>query len=1157
MMQFMQKSLHGYGPAWRRRRCLTKTLMVMKLTIVLLTAFIFHAGAKGLAQNVTYSGNNVPLETVFTEVEKQTGYFFLYTKQTLLNTQPVSFSVKEMPLPEFLKKIFDRQPLTFTIASKTITITPAPAVLEKQQVTVKMPVIIPPVTISGRITDMNGAALSGASVTVKGTSKGVSAGTDGRFILSNIPDDALIVISAIGYQTIHVRILNNSLNRVDEKGKAELIGNGGLADQLIRLQRGTSQLDETVVIAYGTTTRRMATGSIGTIKGEDISRTPVANLQEAMQGRIPGVNVIFNNGKPNSPVKVQIRGRNSLNPNSYTDPLYVLDGVPLNPLAHQETMGQTVPGYTSGPVQAGMMYNGGENLLAFLNPKDIESLDFLKDADATALYGARAANGVILITTKRGKPGPTRVDISSNFGVVTPTRKINLMGTADYLAMRREALKNDGITPTLDNAIDLVKWDPNRQVDWQDFLLGTGTSQAYNLTVSGGVSQTNYRFSANYNVTDQLLNFSGKSKAGGLGVNITHRSTNQKLQIAYNSILGFTDNTTYGVDAESIFLPPNAPDAFTKDGNANFSEWRKSNSSVYPFAGLFLNNPSQTATFTTNLSFSYELLPGLSVNMTGGNVFSDNNNSNFRPLASQDPAFNRFSVAYFGKTTNKTMNFNAGLQYSKYIGKGTLVGRLVAEYTKQTSKAAVSYGMGYPNDNMMKSINNAMIRNTGESFAEARTISTLATVRYDYENKYVLNVNLRRDGSSKFAPGRQFGNFGSVSGSWILSNEKWLERLLPKWISSMKLLATYGTTGSSSTGDYEYLSRWSINGSNGERHPDYDNTPSIRINQPVNQQFQWESTSQVNYAAEIALLKDALVLNITHYRKLSGNQLLEIPTPEYTGFTSALGNLDALVQNTGWEFSLNGRFSVSKDLSIGLALNMDLQRNKLKEFPNLEESAYAQSYVVGSSISNQYLLHYTGVDPFSGQPVFEDRSKDGYVAQYDRYPLLDPRSDLYVVINTDDAKYQGGLQLVVNWKNLEFSTGITFRNQIGAIPYLTGAMGVMKNFYLPEKEMNKVWRKPGDIALYPRFTTNPVNEIARSDGYYSDASYIKFNQLSVSYSLPLTWLNKVHMKDCRIRIAVNNLGYITPYKGLDPETQMSLYSGPVQRLISTGISVGL
>jgi hypothetical protein len=325
----------------------------------------------------------------------------------------------------------------------------------------------------------------------------------------------------------------------------------------------------------------------------------------------------------------------------------------------------------------------------------------------------------------------------------------------------------------------------------------------------------------------------------------------------------------------------------------------------------------------------------------------------------------------------------------------------------------------------------------------------------------------------------------------------------------------------------------------------------------VNQQFQWESTSQVNFSADVAMLNDALLLNVTHYRKFSGNQLLEIPTPEYTGFTEALGNLDALVRNTGWEFSLSGRLSVSKELSIGWTLNMDIQRNKLMEFPKIEESPYYQTYIVGQSISNQYLLHYTGVDPFSGQPTFEDRSKDGYIAPFDRYPLLDPRSDLYAVVNTDDGRYQGGFQLRVNWKNLEFATMMSFRNQIGTIPYLSGAMGIMKNFYLPDREKNKVWRKPGDIATYPRYTTNPTNEIQRSDGYYANASYIKFNQLSVSYSFPAAWLSRVHLKDCRIRFSVNNLGYITPYKGLDPETQMALYAGPVQRLFSTGISVGL
>lgn len=1145
-MQFMQKSLHGCRSAWWRPRRLTKTLMVMKLTLVLLTAFMFSAYAKSLAQHVTYSGHNVPLEKVLAELEKQTGYFFLYTQETLASSQPVTISVKEMPLNDFLKKIFEHQPLTYSIASKTVTVSPAPPAAVRQIV----PLFNMPVTIAGRIMDESGAGISGASVSVKGSAKGVSAGTDGRFTLPHVPDDALLDVSAIGYTTIHLKVLNNSVVKLETGGRTETLGNGGYTDLPVRLKRSSSPLDETVVIAYGaSTTRRMNTGNVGTLKGEEINRTPVANLQQALQGRIPGLNVIFSNGKTNAPVKMEIRGRNTLNPNEFTEPLYILDNVPLNAITASETMvasGSAPP----GPVQAGFSLNGGENLLSFINPRDIESVEVLKDADATAIYGSRGANGVILITTKKGKPGPTRLDVSMNYGVMSIPRKLDLMNTEEYLSVRREAFRNDGYIPNAQNAIDLVQWDQNKYTDWQKFIYGEGISTAATVAVSGGVNQTSYRLSARHSSTQEMTNNSGKSKASGVDMNIEHRSSNQKFILTFDSKLSVTDNATFNPGGD-IFLPPNAPDAYTKEGTLNFKEWRAGNIGNYPFEGLLKPNYSKTTFFINNIQTNFQLMEGLNFLTRFGYSFSSNDNKTFNPAASQDPENFGMAAAYLGTTVANNWEVVPTLQYTKFIGKGVLSALLGADYVMQTTKTLTSWGIGYPNDNLIRSINNAAMVLSGDGYKEYKHIAVFTNLRYTLLDRYILSVNLRRDGSSRFGAGKQFGNFGSASLSWKLSDEKFMQKVLPEWVSFLKLRGTWGKTGSDGIGDYKYLSRWSINsGPGGFRIPEYGTVPAIQITQPVNQQFQWQSTSQLDVTLDLSLFNDRLNFSVSRYVKQTGNQLVDIPTPAYTGFPTVLSNWNAMVRNSGWEFSFDSRVLNTKDFTLNVDFNIGTNKNVLVRFPEILKSPYATIYKEGTSTNTQYYLHYTGIDPSSGRYSFEDRNKDGVINLYNNLVPGDPDADRYVPVDLN-PKYTGGFGCRMFWKGVSLAARFSFKRGIGEDPFINLVPGSMNNLWLPEDVRNNRWQKPGDHAIYPRYSTTDLNIIKFSDGFFTDASYIKIGELSLGYDLPAEWISKAKLRSCRIGFTVNNLGYITSYKGVDPETQKGANGSPMQRLVST------
>ncbi len=440
---------------------LTKTLLVMRLTIFLLAAAIFQVNAKGVSQTINFQGNNVPLEKVFAAIKKQTGLVFFYDRSVLLGTNPVTVSVKNKPLVDFLNIILVNQPLDFSIDSKTITISRKFSALEVKGISLFEEV--PPVT--GVVRGPDGNPLAGVNVIVKGTKKGVVTDANGKFSIE-AEQGKVLVISNIGYAAKEIKI--NQENTL-----------------IVGLEISTSKLDEVQIVAYGTNSPRFQTGNVTSIKAEDIEKQPVNNPLLALQGRVPGLFITLQSGLPGSGIKVRVQGQNSImNGNA---PLYVVNGVPY-PTDIPSGGGNMSPLGYSGEIQNGSQTGTG-SALSLINPSDIESIDVLKDADATAIYGSRAANGAILITTKKGKAGKMSLDINMQQGWGKLTRRLKMLNTKQYLEMRHEAYYNDSIFDPLNysppneySAPDLLVWDTTRYTDWQKVFLG-GTAQYTNINV--------------------------------------------------------------------------------------------------------------------------------------------------------------------------------------------------------------------------------------------------------------------------------------------------------------------------------------------------------------------------------------------------------------------------------------------------------------------------------------------------------------------------------------------------------------------------------------------------------------------------------------------------------------------------------------------------
>jgi TonB-linked SusC/RagA family outer membrane protein len=1095
--------------------------MIMKMQTVFFLAVSLAVSARPVAQTITLSGKDLSMRQVFTSIEKQTGFVVFFNAGFLDGASPVSLNVSGVPLRDFLLLVQQNQPFSFRIEGKTISLVPKPPAV----------VTLPPeaamaADITLRVTDESSIPLSGANVKVKGSKTGSYTNAEGYVVLKAMENEPLIVeVSYIGYNTQEVTV---------PKGQRVFF---------VQLAVAVNVLDEEVVQAYGKTSQRLSVGNIVKISGDEIRKQPVMNPLLALNGRVPGVLITPTSGYISGPVKVEVRGRNTINPALVADPLYVIDGVPLVILDINGSFNPSnYKNGSTGFFQAGLLSNSlGQSPLFSINPADIESISVLKDAAATAIYGSRGANGAILITTKKAKPGKTKLNINLQQAVSTAPRHWDLLNTSQYMEMRREALKNDG-SPINQSTLPELAWGDTRYTDWQQVLLGTARSTEVTAGLSGGERNTAFILNAGFNDNKEITSLNGKNQRITVSSGLTHHSPNQKLTVNLNTTFGYTYVKSIA-NPSMVALPPNAPPVFDAKGALNYADWTAVGLS-YPFAGILVPSTNSTNFINAGLRINYNLVKQLNLSINAGYSNAQSNTTLFNPIAAQNPAINPTGTANFGNATINNWNIEPQLNYATHIGGGTLNVLAGGTYQNSSSKGISMMGLGYTNDALLQSISNAAALSSGQYAAQKKYISARGRINYNWQNKYILELTGNRDGSSNFGPGKQFGNFWSVGGAWIASEETWAKRLLPSWWSFFKLNASYGLTGVDAGGAYQYLSQWGI-----LRSPvigqlaNYNGVTPMAALYAMNQDYQWQENRKLNADLSLGFLKDRITLTVSWYRNRCDNQLTSIPTPAYTGFSSVLGNSPANVENTGWEGSINANIIASKDLSWTLGFNIGINRNKLLSYPNFEYSPFYTTKKIGASLNTEYMLHYLGVNPQNGRHSFADYNHDGIVTQNSSIPPATGNDDRYVAIDIT-PRYMGGISNQVSYKNCMLTLFFNFKKQIGQLPY-TAAGGKFGN--IPLDVFNNHWQKPGDQAIYSRFTTQVGTSDARfaqSDGAYTDASFVRLSTVAFSYSLPETICKKLLMKGISLSLNMSNIFTLSGYKGIDPDVTFGTLPQP-------------
>jgi TonB-dependent starch-binding outer membrane protein SusC len=1092
-----------------------KLLLIMKLTGFLIVVTALHVSAKTFSQKVNIKGANITLHYVFETIEKQTGYQFVFRKSVLNGTKKLSVDIKEAEITDALQECLKGQQLNFKITpDKFIVITPAKyAELQLQPLNTVIPFFNPP-PVTGTVRGADGQPLAGANVVIKGTNKGVTTDNAGEFVIDAKESDVLI-ISSIGFVSIEIAVSGNKIPTTT-------------------LQKSESKLDEVQIIAYGQTTKRLNTGNVTTVKAAEIEQQPVSNPILALQGRVAGMEITQSSGLPGSSVKVLIRGRNTIDQG--TDPLYIVDGVPFSSTGFG---GRNVPGINA--IQ-------GINPLSYLNPQDIESIEILKDADATAIYGSRGANGVVLITTKKGKAGKAQVNANIQSGIGKISRKAKLMNTEQFLEMRKEAFANDGITPDEFTAKDLTLWDQHSYTDWQDFFIG-GTARYNDIqaTLSGGNANTQYSIGSNYHKETTVFPGKWSDRKSSVHFNISTSSLNQKFKAMLSGTYLSDNNQLPHTDLTGkITLAPNAPNFRLPDGSY---DWK--NFDDNPLTLIEKRYQAIADNLTSNAMLSYTIADGLEIKSGFGyNTIQINENLK-SPISAINPIYSSVGgLARFNTNTTKSWVVEPQITYKKNIWKGKLDALFGLTIQQSAADGQIFTGMGYTSDELLGSLAAAGTVERGPVVAiRYKYNSGFARLGYNLQDKYLINLTARRDGSSRFGPGKQFGNFGAVGAGWIFSNETFIKNFLPI-ISYGKLRGSYGTSGNEPADNYQYFELYNF-------QPDLPYSGGVGIN-PLNfpaPDFSWEINRKLEAGIEVGIVKDRAILSVSYYRNRSPNQLVSYITPTFTGFGTVLANLPAIVQNRGWEITLNTINVNNHHFSWKSNFNFSSAQNRLVAFPDLENSSYRYQYDIGQPLTSVKVFSFAGVDPQTGVYNFYD--KDGKLT-FDPQPQIDNTKHTNLA-----PKYYGGLQNNFRFKQFQLDLNIQYVKQVG-YNYLF-AVGAQPGYSFDgngnqSTDVLNRWQKEGDIKPFQKFTTQYssayIDYATNSDIAFSDASFIRFKTIALSYNFPEKILRRMHAGNLNIYLHAQNLITISGYKGIDPENQ-SLLRLPPLRILTAGIQITL
>ncbi|WP_158856842.1 SusC/RagA family TonB-linked outer membrane protein [Lunatibacter salilacus] len=978
--------------------------------------------------------------------------------------------------------------------------------------------------------------LPGVNIRIDGTVRGTITDIDGSFTIQAAPTETLL-FSYIGFMS-----------------QEALVGDRTTFD--ITLQVDARSLGEVIVVGYGSITKGDLTGNVASLKGGDIQNVPVPTFQEALQGRMAGVFVESSSGKVGEGVKIRVRGATSISGGN--EPLYVIDGIPMT---------------SDGTI-------GYSNPLSDINFADIESFEVLKDASAAAIYGARASNGVVLITTKSGTAGKTKFNVGIQRGVSSPTRKNEFLNAGQYVELMRESGYNVDLSAGIDpinNPADYeesqLEFVENRltrhaghsnwregetDTDWQDqaFNPGAGVLNV-NFSASGGDEKTRFYFSSALDQQDGIMIRNKFQRISGR-LNLDHK-VSDNFTIGANFSLSRTTTTKLADDNQfnnPIQLVALAPITPIRDLDGNLYD-------------------RPTTTYYNNLidSENAEWLTTNFRNITS--IFGEykfNNDLRFRSDFAVD-VLNQNDDRYFGSRTNsglavsgfgssrwlRTFNYNTN-NYFTYTKNFALRHNFEAVAGMAFQRSDTDYtrvdGQEFPLDDLRKlqaAANIVLGESTLNNFS---FLSYFSRINYKLDDKYLMTLSGRYDASSRFGPNKRYGFFPAASVGWLVSEEEFLKG--NNTLSLLKVRGSYGSTGNAEIGNYAH---YGLYGS-----ASYNLQPGLQPTQIANPNLTWERTNQLNLGIEFGLFDDKITGEIDVYDKITNDLLLEVPIPSTSGFITQFQNIGRM-QNTGFELVLNSTNYVSQDFSWRTSLNFARNVNRVRALgPNQtsippSNSRFLNGVFIGESIGAFYGQKYAGVDPANGDALYYlDETLTETTNDFDEAQRM--------IVGDPNPAFIAGINNIITYKNIDAS--FLFQGVFGNDIYQGGGGFYSANgdwFDNSTADQFNRWRNPGDITNIPQARLNSCNGCNASSRYISDGSYVRLKTLSIGYNLPNSWLEKMKLSSARIYFMGQNLLTFTNYTGWDPEVNADyladnvfqgndFYSAPQAKTFSLGINAG-
>ncbi|MDY0103016.1 MAG: TonB-dependent receptor [Lentimicrobium sp.] len=1052
-------------------------MRLLYLTILLLIIGILPVSVHAQSTRITLKMNNVPVNEVLNEIEKKSDYTFLVNQEFVDVNRKVDVVVTNEKISDILKQVFEGTDAGFSLSGKQIVLT-SRKVLDASSPKKESG------KVSGTARDSKGKVLPYVTVLVKGTDNGAVTDINGVYSIQNLPENATLVFSFIGFQSQEIPVENQAVINVT-------------------MSESVTGLNEVVVIGYGTVQKKDLTTAVSVVKIDDIDKKNMSNLTQAIEGKVAGVRVTQASGDPTGNFSIQVRGATSIT--SSNNPLYVVDGMATDDIH-------------------------------FLNPADIESMQILKDASSCAIYGARAANGVVLITTKRGKAGSPLVTLNATYGISNVTKKLDLLNSKQLVDLINDERLNAGL-PIAAN-LDTLQADN----DWQDIIYGQAVSSNLQLAFSGGNEKTRFYASINRFKNEGVIDPSSYERTT-FKINLDHEmyswlSFGTNVNISKSKSKNIKDNATIneGGTVLGALSTPSFVEQYTEEGYFGYNPF---DGQANPLSSMYgSNSASRSNNLLGNMFAKITLTPYLSFKSSIGVDADFTNYDNFTYVEKSAYAVSTGGGADANSGQGITTLFENILDYNQKFGKhaiSSVVGMTAQKYEGENTWLTVR---GFPNSSVQTLNAASTATNFGSQKYGSALLSYLGRVSYAFDDKYLVSVNFRRDGSSKFGANEKYGNFPSVSAGWRMSSEPFMQGLTA--VTDLKVRVSYGLTGNQNGIDnYAHISKVGL----GALYPFSGSVISGYYPLSLgNESLKWESTKQTDIGVDLTMFDSRLTIIVDAYLKQTSDALLDVNLPLSTGFPSGIQNF-AKIENKGLEFEVITH-NTTGDLKWTTDANISLNRNKVVQIAGgssaiiytgdiIRERGYVTTIREGHPMSEFYGFQAAGVNPETGDLdyVKADGTLGSYLemdADLDRVVIGNPNPDfIYGITNT--FSYQGF--------NLSVLLQGVYGNEIFNATRLE--LEAMEGYKNASVSVLDRWQNPGDITDMPRavFAGSINSEV--STRFVEDGSYLRVKNVTLSYDFKNAVLRKLQISNLNVFVSAQNLLTFTKYTGYDPEVSVS------------------